>query len=233
MATDYAAREAAYLARKEQLHATAPYVCALLGEGWSVGPVKEAVVGDSLPNHVDLNGPDGAQLSMSAGYAYDGDNGTITGYLNDRLNGYQFWYQPHGVSRPSIGVNIGRGAKAVANEIKRRILPDYLPLLKACNDARKAHEYHVASAYATATQVAGVIEAPIREDREAGGGTVKIHAYGSKALAGASLDIKVSGAFNSDTYKRGAEVTFDRLSVSPKVACEILAILARNHKTEE
>ena len=232
MATDYATREAAYLARKEQLHATAPYVCALLGEGWTVGPVKEAVVGDHLPNHVDLNGPDGAQLSLSAGYAYD-PKGSVTGYLNDMLNGYKFWYLPHGVNRPSIGVNIARGAKAIANEIKRRVLPDYLLLLAACNAARVAHEYHVASAYATATQVAGVIEAPIREDREAGGGTVKIHAYGSKALAGATLDIKVAGAFNSDTYKREPEVTFDRLTVSPKVACEILAILARNHKTEE
>jgi len=235
MATDYEARDAAQKLRKEQLRDIAPTVARLLGEGWSVR-TKEPVVGDGLPNYVELQGPDGAELSVSAGYSYD-KTGSITAHFPDRENGYQFWSLPYKVSRPSINVNIARGAKAVAGEIQRRILPDYLPLLAACNEARKQHQFHVASAHAAASQVAGVIEAPFRGDngsgRGDGGGTIAIHVYGSKRLAGASFDLKVTGGFNSADYKRGPEVTFDRLCVSQKVAAEILAILARNHKTEE
>jgi hypothetical protein len=222
MATDYVARDAAFKVRKQQLHTMAPYVCALLGEGWTVAPQKHpAVEGEGfLPSYLDLNGPDGAQLSLSAGSSYD-SKGSVTGYLNDLLDGYKFWYLPHGVSRPSIGVNIGRGAKAVASEIKRRVLPDYLPLLAACNEAREAYRNRMGITEAVANRLARTIGGDCSKNRD--GYRYDVHPYRSKNLKGASFDIKVSGD----------EVTFDRLCVSGDVAVEILQLLSRNHKEEE
>lgn len=50
------------------------------------------------------------------------------------------WRLGHGVSSPRITCAVGRDAKTLAAEIKRRLLPEYLPLYeKACADVRQSN----------------------------------------------------------------------------------------------
>ncbi len=208
----YAEQDRRYRERKLTLSIIAPEVAKLLGEGWSVHE-KIAVVGDGLPNYVELKGPDGAEVSISAGSSFDKTSG-ISCHFNDYHEGVKFWYLPWKTTRPSINVNLTRGAKAVAGEIKRRLLPDYLPLLAQCEAARRGHLAQKASTSTVAQDIAKFIgSAASNVTRD--GITTEVNVYRSVLLSGVSMDLKVNGD----------EVTFDRVRVTPDVAKKLLAVL--------
>lgn len=99
---------------RAELPTLAAQIARELGSGWSVDTPNEwnvRLIGpnrEHLPMHVPWNSK--GQVRISGSYPI----GITTLY---------------GVSLPGIGVSASRGAKAIAKEITRRLLPEYAPVL--------------------------------------------------------------------------------------------------------
>jgi hypothetical protein len=226
MATDWKKRDEEERSERITLHDLVGPLAQLLGAGWSVEAPREDE--PSLPSYYTLHGPDGAELGLSGGTWGSKGKITITAHFNDRKDGVTFWYLPYKVERPSISVTGTRGALVVAKEIARRLLPDYMPLLISCNEARARWETRKRNGHAVAVSLAhyiGAAEANIESDvRNSDGSTYKINVYRSEALAGSHVDVKVRGSEDSEQ-----SVRIDNIDVPPHVAAELLAVLVRHH----
>lgn len=95
-------------------------VAKQLGEGWTSEPMHN--------NGFTLSGPDGVQVWVGRP---DGAMVTIHGIYPGR-------YRPAGAKE--INVNALRGPVAVAKEIRRRLLPTYLPLLAEAQSQQRSWE---------------------------------------------------------------------------------------------
>lgn len=128
--------------------------------------------------------------------------------------GRRVWDVPNRTPRPEATVSITRSAKAIADEIRRRVLPDYLPLLAQCRAAVTEYGVAAAAAQKQAQELADMIGAAVDERNPH---ALALNVYHSTKLPDQSFDVVVGPE----------EVTFSRLSVSPAVAKRILEMLTR------
>jgi hypothetical protein len=111
----------------------------------------------------------------------------------------------------------------VAGDIKRRLLPAYLPLLESCVEAGKLYAAQTAWTSDTAGALAKFIgSAPSNVRKARDGHSYEVNVYHSTKLAGRSFDLKVNGD----------EVSFDHLRVSAETAKQILGLLIAGHKVQ-
>lgn len=106
------------------LHTLLADVATHLGDGWSADTEKDW-----------LHGPDGARLYVrEETYGSSKGKWSISGG-EQHLPGYEYSNHGHLTSRVSINVSPSRGAKVVAGEITRRLLPEYLDALHRVREA--------------------------------------------------------------------------------------------------
>jgi hypothetical protein len=192
-----------------------------LGEGWSVVPPREGA--DPSPSYFDLAGPDGAKLSLHLGWQAEGKVSVGVSFDDKDKDGNKFWYLPHKVGSPSANISIDKTPQTFAADIKRRIFPEYLPLLADLNARRVEHNAKMDRIEDVAVALALTIGAEL-PTKSTDGYSHKVRPYHSSRLAGSTLDIVVTDG----------EVKFDSLRVSPFVAREILNLLIKHHvKSEE
>jgi hypothetical protein len=230
---DWAKKDAEEKTAREQLKELAPAVAALLPGAWTVKAhrTEESEPSGRLPHWYTLEGPDDASIDLNCGTFNATDRVSIGVNFLDRVDGYQFWSIPYKTERPRISVAIARGAHAVAKEIARRLLPEYMPLLLACNEARRKHLATQDARGTVARELAAYIGTTVHtvDPRHTTEQTVNV--YRSTALSGEYFDLKVSGGYDG----AAPSVEFNRVSVPAHVAKQILDILVANHntKTEE
>ena len=205
-----------------QLAELAAPLARALGEGWSVVPRRGGA--DPSPTYFDLAGPDGAKLSLSLGWQNEGKVHVGVSFDAKDKDGNKFWYLPCKVTAPSANISISKTPLTFAADIKRRIFPEYLPLLANLNERRVEHNAKLERAEDTAVALALTIGAEL-PGKSTDGYSLVVRPYHSTRLAGSTLDIRVTDG----------EVKFDSLRVSPFVAREILNLLIKHHvtKTEE
>jgi hypothetical protein len=230
MALNYDQRNAQDKLTRQTLVTLAPAIAKALGPAWKCeAPVNhDASLDGPLPSWYSLLGPEGEDIFIGTEW----DNKTklhVSGQFHDREDGHQFWYLPYGTNRPSIGVSASKSADAIAAEIRRRLFPDYVPLLVSCNEARQRFLIQRDTAKEVAGDLAAFIGAPLVDNVNDRDKTErKVNIYRSEALAGASFDLKVTGRSASP-----ATIRFDHLDVPAHVAREILAVLVAHHVKEE
>ncbi len=206
-----------------QLATLAPSLARALGEGWSVVPRRYVDEPVENPTYFDLAGPDGAKLSLHLGWQAEGKVHVSVSFDDKDKDGNRFWYLPYKVTAPSANISISKTPLTFAADIKRRIFPEYLPLLAACNQARADHTAKMNRAEDTAVALALTIGAEI-PTKSQDGFTYRVRPYASSRLAGSTFDIFVSDG----------QVKIEDLRVPPFVAKQILDLLVKHHvKSEE
>jgi hypothetical protein len=95
---------------------------------------------------------------------------------------------------PEISVSGTRGASAIAKEIKRRFLPEYLPLLQKAIDRRDAANSHEDKTRANLVTLAAIVNAsvPTERDRSTASFYHNDKAYGDIQVSGDSVTLKLS-----------------------------------------
>ena len=95
---------------------------------------------------------------------------------------------------PEISVSGTRGAAAIAKEIKRRFLPEYLPLLQKAIDKRDAANSYEDKTRANLTVLAAVVNASVPTERERSTASFYHNdkAYGDIQVSGDSVSLKLS-----------------------------------------
>ena len=95
---------------------------------------------------------------------------------------------------PEISVCGTRGAAAIAKEIKRRFLPEYLPLLQKAIDRRDAANSYEDKTRANLTVLAAIVNAhvPTERDRSTASFYHNDKAYGDIQVSGDSVTLKLS-----------------------------------------
>jgi hypothetical protein len=95
---------------------------------------------------------------------------------------------------PEISVSGTRGAAAIAKEIKRRFLPEYLPLLQKAIEKRDAANAHEDKTRANLVTLAAIVNARVPEERDRT--TTSFYhndkAYGDIQCCGDSVTLKLS-----------------------------------------
>lgn len=104
---------------------------------------------------------------------------------------------------PEISVAGNRGAEAIAKEIKRRFLPEYLPLLQKAIDKRNAANSHEDKTRTNLITLAAIVNASVPTDRDRT--TTSFYhsdrAYGDIQVSGDSVTLKLS-SLTMDEAKR-------------------------------
>lgn len=226
---DWKAKDEQQAAERAVLAQLAPAVCALLPGEWSVKPhLNRAEDAPHLPTWYELAGPDGAVLTISGGTFDSNGKVHVHGSFTDRHEGVQFWYVPSDAVNPSINVSASRGAHGVAKEIARRLLPEYVKLLVACNEARALHVKRQARARWAAEEIADFIgSSPSNISREREGLAHNVNVYRSASLAGSLVDVKVGVDYDDEPK---AHVRIDHIDVPVEVAKQVLAVLIRHQQ---
>jgi hypothetical protein len=95
---------------------------------------------------------------------------------------------------PEISVSGTRGAAAIAKEIKRRFLPEYLPLLQKAITKRDEHASYEDKTRANLTVLAAIVNAavPTERDRSTASFYHNDKAYGDIQVSGDSVTLKLS-----------------------------------------
>ena len=114
-----------------------------LGDGWTFKPLDEP-----YPTQY-ITGPNEAELAIRI-ETYGSRKGRIEVHGNFHIGRNREFIDVrdwnHTTSErcklPEISVSGNRGAEAIAKEIKRRFLPEYLPLLQKAIDKRDAANSH-------------------------------------------------------------------------------------------
>ena len=164
------------------------------------------------PGYAVIEGPDGRAFSLNNASGL-GNRGKIhiSAVFPDRIGDRQAWRPASGVSYPSINVSPHRGPAAVAREISRRLMPEYLPMFAQCREhIAKWTKVAEETARTAATLAAGV------------GGTVdsRDSSYASVRVPGVYIKVAVTGS----------RVRFDAFSVGPEVAAQILALVVASER---
>jgi hypothetical protein len=191
-----------------QLQTMAAGVAAAMG--YTVKPRPESNHG----GYAEIVGPDGRGFSLNTAIGL-ADRGKvhISGSFPDRLDGRQIWTVGYGKTRPSINVSLSKSPAAVAKEIERRLMADYLPLLDEC---KKTLAQWTARRDSTA-EVSAKLAKSI-------GGKVRTS---DNPTADARID--VPGVY-VEVSVSGDRVRFDRLTVGADVAAQILALVVASER---
>ena len=112
---------------ESELAATTEAVAELLPDEWTYQPAPDR-------NWGQIAGPNGATLYLTNGL--NRPTGAVTGILPDA----PFYVTRREHTQCSIGVTLTRPPEAIAREINRRLLPEYLPLYERLRAAVDRHE---------------------------------------------------------------------------------------------
>lgn len=107
--------------------------------GWKYDRRHNLNADQELHWSAQLDGPNGEELHVSL----DGDKAVIRGTFKTRdvKGGY---FDPHPEKRPEIKVTAARGPVVIAREIKRRLLPDYIPAFARVAARLQEHNNYIA-----------------------------------------------------------------------------------------
>jgi hypothetical protein len=121
----------------EEFRKIARAVAAELGDAWSLG--------DEIGWGFQMNGPGGQRLHIAS---EKGGRAEIHG-VYPSPTAYYFDGEQH----RSIGVSLSRGPEAIAREIRRRVMPDYVATLAKVKAADERHR----EAYEARQEYAGKV----------------------------------------------------------------------------
>jgi|GEM_PF-2475056 len=173
------------------------FVADALGEGWSVD------TSEAYAEHtgVYVDGPDGARLWLTLGgrnYGRDLDRLSIRGQYPrpEESKGYgDGWSKRFGETRTDeISVKRDRDPAAIAREIRRRLLPDYLEMLGEAVAGNAAHDAAVRRGRELRADLAARLGKGTRVDDARG--DVSTPYYGSDTT-------KVSATFKAHDHSDG------------------------------
>lgn len=174
------------------IRTAAEQVALELGDGWIAND------GDQLSHLAYLDGPDDARLAIR--YEWNRKHRVaISGYYPDA---------PYGVvnnDHHSITVNAHRGPETVAKEIRRRLLPGYLPDLEDAKAAIAKHHADTAAANTLAAELGAILDARVTpaDSGAPGGSGIR------RRQAGVSIYSpgKLYGSLNVDRYGVSVELS--------------------------
>jgi hypothetical protein len=133
-----------------RLATVAPQVAAELGDGWRA-QVLTIAGGEACPHCWHLTNPDGRKISMLAQYPLSAKGRVrIVGSLPGS-------YSNHGITCEDITVSVARDGRAIAGEIRRRLLPAYAVAFAKATDAVASARADEAAAEETARMLAEVM----------------------------------------------------------------------------
>lgn len=128
----------------------------------------------------------------------------------------------HGIggysSLPSIAVSMSRGPEVIAKEIKRRFLPEYLPLLKKAQTKRDSREEYYRKAQSNLRTLAAIVHADMSRLKREG---TEISTYSSDS---AYCEVRTN-----DTGKTDIKIT----NLTFEQAKRVLAIVAERPKLSD
>jgi hypothetical protein len=165
-----------------------------LGTDWTFKPLDEP-----YPTQY-LKGPNEAELAIRI-ETYGSRKGRVEVHGNFHIGRNREFIDVrewnHGTSErcklPEISVSGTRGAEAIAKEIKRRFLPEYLPLLQKAIDKRDAANSYEDKTRANLTALATIVNAhvPTERDRTTASFYHNDRAYGNVQCSGDSVTLKL------------------------------------------
>lgn len=125
----------------------------------------------------------------------------------------------HGKSPlPSIAVSMSRGPEVIAKEIKRRFLPEYLPLLKKAQTKRDSREEYYRKAQSNLRTLAAIVHADMSRLKREG---TEISTYSSDS---AYCEVRTNDTGKTDI--KISNLTFEQ-------AKRVLAIVAERPKISD
>jgi hypothetical protein len=166
-----------------------------LGSDWTFKPLDEP-----YPTQY-ITGPNEAELAIRI-ETYGSRKGRIEVHGNFHIGRNREFIDVrdwnHSTSErcklPEISVSGTRGAAAITKEIKRRFLPEYLPLLQKAIDKRDAAHSYEDKTRANLTVLAAIVNAhvPTERDRSTASFYHNDKAYGDIQASGDSVTLKLS-----------------------------------------
>jgi hypothetical protein len=166
-----------------------------LGNAWTFKPMDEP-----YPTQY-ITGPNEAELAIRI-ETYGSRKGRIEVHGNFHIGHNREFIDVrewnHSTSErcklPEISVAGNRGAAAIAKEITRRFLPEYLPLLQKAIDKRDAANSYEDKCRKNLTLLAGIVNAdvPTERDRTTASFYHNDKAYGDIQVSGDSVTLKLS-----------------------------------------
>jgi|SRR3972149_5216525 len=149
--------------------------------GWQIVPR------DDYPHSVEMEAPEGFHVFFHAGYDQGYDKMSISGAWPRDSKGQQVM-PAYNSKMQRIRVALTRTAEAVATEVKRRFLPDYIPLWEQAMECLRSHDEYQDATMTNALKLAKIVGVPKNEIREG-----KFSLYRSSKFPESLSDVKVSG----------------------------------------
>jgi hypothetical protein len=166
-----------------------------LGTDWTFKPLDEP-----YPTQY-LKGPNEAELAIRI-ETYGSRKGRVEVHGNFHIGRNREFVDVrewnHSTSErcklPEISISGNRGAAAIAKEIKRRFLPEYLPLLQKAITKRDEHASYEDKTHANLVILAAIVNAsvPTERDRTTASFYHNDKAYGDIQVSGDSATLKLS-----------------------------------------
>jgi hypothetical protein len=199
--------------KKISLSKLAADIAQALGAPWTVRPPREGYEDENHPTRVLVNGA-GAQIWVRADEYDIRGRASFSGSLNIGKNGqYETVYENgNRVSVPDITVALSRGPEAMAKEINRRLLPEYLRVLALAQAQVVRENERRAKKRAALSKLAGI--AGTKMDFEKEPDRDRLYLPGSRS---GHLDVHYDG-----------DVQFERITVTQAEAEHILRYLYRD-----
>jgi hypothetical protein len=182
------------MTREEAEKALALLVPALAAElGYKV---KKAPHAENM-HYAQLESPEGYEIGLWAGYEGGYGSVRVTAYLPKYPGTNDTPWLGTGVTDPKIRFSVSRPARRLADDIRRRLLPEYIPLRTKALELiaqRVAHETVTSSAVETLAKVVSLPASFIR-----GGNSFTFYnstgplseTHGEVKVSGNSVDLKL------------------------------------------